>query len=40
MIITALHIHHAVIPAADYDGGNGPDCVSRIRRLHVNGNGW
>ena len=39
MIITALHIHHAVIPASYYNGQNGPDCVHRIRDLHV-GRGW
>lgn len=40
MIVTALHIHHAVIPAQDYTGENGPDCVARIRDMHVKGRGW
>ena len=39
MIITALHVHHAVIPASDFTGTNGPDCVDRIRQIHL-ARGW
>lgn len=34
MIITAIHVHHAVIPAARYNGSNGPELVREIRRMH------
>lgn len=38
--LTEIHVHHAVISANKYDGSNGDECVSEVRKIHVEGNKW